>query len=319
MVFLCKRVGGSVDTRLREELAACCANVRWDVDMGAHSTFKTGGRVEALADVGEISELRRVLRLLDRRAIAWRMLGGGSNFLLASPIFHGVFIRLKGVFRTLPFVREEGGAGGEELVVGCGCSLSRLVNWCIDHGLGGLEGLAGIPGTVGGAVRMNAGAFDCEISQLMSALTVITADGAERNIAAGACRFSYRTMQLPDKATDKGVIISVTLKLEPGRREVIQARCRENVAIRKSRQPLAVGSAGSFFKNPPGDTAGRLIDAAGLKGLTRGGAMVSPGHGNFLINTGKATPEDILTLMKEVQEGVYQKSGIRLEPEVVIL
>lgn len=317
MRLQCSR-GETVDTQLRNELAACCSSVRWDVDMAEYSTFKTGGRVEALAEISHPDELRQVLRLLDRRSVAWRVLGGGSNFLLASTIFQGVFLRLTGMFRTISMVTD-GEAGTCSVTAGGGCSLGRLVNWCAEHALSGLEGLAGIPGTVGGAVWMNAGAFDCEIGQLVSTLTVITADGVERNLPGEDLRFSYRCLVMPDKAAAQGVIIAATFVLARGRRERIQARCRENISIRRAKQPQAAGSAGSFFKNPPGDAAGRLIDAAGLKGLRRGGAMISPKHGNFLINTGKATPEDIIGLMEEVQERVYEQTGIRLEPEVVIL
>lgn len=319
MVLISGQVGEGVDTLFREELEACCPTVQWGVDMSEYSTFRTGGKVGALAEISQLYELRETIRLLGRRRVAWRVLGGGSNFLLASPVFDGVFLRLTGTFRHISLVEQSGGSGTGEVLAGCGGSLGRLVSWCADHGLVGIEGLAGIPGTVGGAVWMNAGAFDCEIGQRVSALTVIGSDGVERSFRAEECRFSYRSMKLPGNGAEKGVIAWVTLRLEPGQPEEIKARCRKNVALRSAKQPKAVGSAGSFFKNPPGDAAGRLIDAAGLKGLTRGGAMVSPEHGNFLINTGGATPEDIIALMQEVQERVYQQVGIKLEPEVVIL
>jgi UDP-N-acetylmuramate dehydrogenase len=210
-------------------------------------------------------------------------------------------------------------AGEDSLVhVHAGCSLAAFLGWCARKELGGLEFMAGIPGTVGGAIRMNAGAFGHAIGERLAVVHCLTADGEQRAVRREEALFTYRSTRLPGEPAEKLLITGGVFRLQPGDGREIADRCREIAEQRRSKQPRGVGSAGSFFKNPEGDFAGRLIEQAGLKGLAHGGAMVSPKHANFIVNTGGAVPEDIIGLMEEVRRKVWQHSGVLLEPEVRI-
>ena len=310
----------AMNSRQRAELAALCLVVHWDVSMASHSTFRAGGLVEAMVEPAGTAELGDLLRWLHRERLPWRALGGGSNILVASRYHEGVFIRLRGSVRAIqaePLAAGE--AEGMLVTVDAGCCLPAFVSWCAGRGLTGLECMAGIPGSVGGAIRMNAGAFDHAIGEALRTVTCIDGQGTLREIPQEAINFAYRTTRLPGEPGERWLICRGAFLLQQADRQQLTARCRDIVARRRQKQPAGVGSAGSFFKNPEGDFAGRLIEQAGLKGLTRGGAMVSPKHANFIVNTGGAEPEDILELMREVRERVFSHSGVLLEPEVHIL
>jgi len=193
-----------------------------------------------------------------------------------------------------------------------------LLDWCARHDLGGLEFMAGIPGSVGGAIRMNAGALGHEVSEVLASVLCLTGQGEPVEVAKDEVRFVYRSSWLPGEPDDRMLITGGVFCLQPADGRQIAARCREIVDERRQKQPYGLGSAGSFFKNPEGDYAGRLIERAGLKGLAHGKAMVSPKHANFIVNTGGAAPEDIIGLMEEVRRKVLQHSGVLLEPEVRI-
>ena len=194
--------------------------------------------------------------------------------------------------------------------------MTRLLGWCLKRELGGLEFMTGIPGTVGGAVAMNAGAFGGATGDRLHAVRCLNARGEEMEIAASDLRFQYRRTLFPEPFADKCLILGATFALEPRPADEIRARMRDLLARRKAKQPVGAACAGSFFKNPPGDYAGRLIEQAGLKGCCRGQAMVSPKHGNIIVNRGGASPEDILGLMRFIQERVRERFGVMLEPEV---
>jgi UDP-N-acetylmuramate dehydrogenase len=202
---------------------------------------------------------------------------------------------------------------------GAGCPLGKFVAWCGKQGLAGLEFSVGIPGSVGGAVRMNAGAFGQEIGSLLVALEAVDRQGHVCQIRAENLRLSYRSLALAQGSLAEMIITAALFRLSPDDQENIRSRCSAYLEKRKGRQPQGAASAGSFFKNPPGDFAGRLIEAAGLKGLRCGGAMVSPVHANFIVNSGGASATDIITLMEQVQAAVAARLGIRLEPEVRII
>lgn len=304
-----------MNRRQRTELAVLCPSVRWNVDMAAYSTFRTGGTVEALIESGSPSELTLLLNWLHRENIPWHVVGGGSNILITNREHRGVFIRLRGTGKD---ISVEMTAAGGRVTVPAGCSLGALLGWCIRHHLGGLEFMAGIPGSVGGAIRMNAGAFGRAIGEVLLSVHCLTGQGGEMTVAREAAVFAYRSTRLPGEPGNRIVITSGVFSLHHADGRQVAARCREFVAQRKSKQPRGVGSAGSFFKNPEGDFAGRLIEQAGLKGLTCGRAMVSPQHANFIVNTGGAAPEDIIGLMEEVRRQVWHHSGVLLEPEVQI-
>ncbi len=304
----------------RAQLAVLCPTVKWDVDMAAYSTFRAGGRVEAMVKSGDTGELAVLLRWLGQEGIPWRAIGGGSNILVVSRYYEGVFIRLAGSTADIvmePVVGVDG--EGWRLSVSAGCSLASLVTWCTGKGLTGLEFMAGIPGSVGGAVRMNAGAFGHAIDEILAEIECITERGEVRRVARPDMVCGYRATQLPGEPNERLLLTRGDFILERADQAQLAARCRDIMARRRQRQPRGVGSAGSFFKNPEGDFAGRLIEQAGLKGLTRGKAMVSPKHANFIVNTGGAAPEDIVALMEEVRCRVFAQSGVLLEPEVHIL
>jgi UDP-N-acetylmuramate dehydrogenase len=233
-----------------------------------------------------------------------------------------VFIRLRSSVQEL-----SGSAGptidGNSLVrvrVPAGCSLAAVVGWCTRNALAGLSFMAGIPGSIGGAVRMNAGAFGHSIGERIESVRCVSPQGQVREIPRTEISFAYRTTRFPgEEGGDKAVITAVLLNLTPGEHEQIAEHCRCIIGQRRRKQPRGVASAGSFFKNPAGDFAGRLIENAGLKGLAQGKAMVSPQHANFIVNTGGADPEDIVLLMEKVRHAVWQQSGVLLEPEVRIL
>ena len=304
----------------RAELASLCRLIRWDVDMGAYSTFRTGGTVEALAETGDLKELAGIMRWLHRQQIPWRVIGGGSNILVTRRLHEGIFIRLRGSVNEVVAVSEGTGIGAAcQVQAGAGCSLAALLSWCIRNGLAGLEFMAGIPGSVGGAIRMNAGAFGHSISEALQSVQWINAQGEMLEAFRDEMVFSYRHSLFPGEPTAKILITRGVFQLLHADRDQLTARYREIVAQRRQKQPSAYGSAGSIFKNPEGDFAGRLIEQAGLKGKMFGKAMVSPQHANFIVNTGGAEPEDIIGLMQEVQRKVLQQSGVLLEPEVHII
>ena len=308
-----------MNSQQRTELAMLCRSIRWDVDMAAYSTFRAGGTVEAMVEPGDLDELVALMRWLHRHQIPWQVIGGGSNILVTSSYHEGVFIRLGGgndIFAE-PSGETETDAGCR-VMVGAGCNLAALVSWCTRNGLAGLEFMAGIPGSVGGAIRMNAGAFGHSINEALLSVQWINEQGEILEAARAEIVFSYRHTQFPGEPAGKMLITRGFFLLQHADREVLAARCREIIEQRRQKQPWGLGSAGSVFKNPTGDFAGRLIEQAGLKGVTYGKAMVSPQHANFIVNTGGAVPEDIIGLMQEIRRKVLQQSGVLLEPEVHI-
>ncbi len=309
-----------MNSQQRAELAALCRTVRWDVDMASYSTFRTGGMVEAMAEPGGADELAALLRWLHLQQVQWRVIGGGSNILVTNGYHPGVFIRFRGSVEDMAAVEADGveAGAGCRVQVGAGCSLAAFVSWCARNGLTGLEFMAGIPGSVGGAIRMNAGAFGHSIGEVLQRLQCATDRGELLEADREEIVFRYRHTTLPGEPAVRMLITGGVFLLQRADRQRVAARCREIVEQRRQKQPLGVGSAGSFFKNPAGDFAGRLIERAGLKGLTLGKAMVSPKHANFIVNTGGAVPEDIIGLMQEVRSKVLQQSGVLLEPEVHI-
>ncbi len=308
-----------MNSQQRTEFETLCRLIRWDVDMAAYSTFRTGGTVEAMVEPSDLDELVALMRWLNRHQIPWQVIGGGSNILVTSSYHEGVFIRLGGGNDILaePSVETEIGVDCR-VQVSAGCNLAALVSWCTRNGLAGLEFMAGIPGSVGGAIRMNAGAFGHSISEALLSVQWINEQGEILEAVRADIVFSYRHTQFPRESSGKMLITRGSFLLQRGDREVLAARCREIIEQRRQKQPWGLGSAGSVFKNPTGDFAGRLIEQAGFKGVTFGKAMVSPQHANFIVNTGGAVPEDILGLIQEIQRKVLQQSGVLLEPEVHI-
>ena len=281
--------------------------------MARFSTFKVGGPAEAVLVAESRAGLVRTIRWLNEKDIPWQVIGRGSNILVPDQGLTGAVIILSG---ELAAVAAEPGDRERAIIrAGAGASLAKLVRQATDSGLRGLEFLVGIPGSVGGAVIMNAGAWGDEIGTLVQSLTFLDRTGAEQIRTRQGLNFSYR--QWDDR--EGKVVLGCDLGLQRGSREEIMVRCREYLGQRKAKQPRHQASAGSFFKNPEGDAAGRLIEAAGLKGYAIGGAMVSREHANFIVNTGTASAGEIIALMQEIQSRVLDRFGVALEPEVRIL
>jgi len=295
--------------------------ITWNVAMADHTTLRAGGRAMALVTVHGEDELGDLLRLLYEYQIPWQILGRGSNLLVSSDPYQGVFIRLQGRFAAIRRQEESVDNGSDPVIVaaGGGCSLARLVAWCTGHALGGLEFMVGIPGTVGGAVRMNAGAWGREVGECISSLSLMDRQGNRFRVSASDLLPSYRKMAVLGHDLRGLIVTEASFRLQRGRQKEILSRCIEYLAGRRKKQPTGSASAGSFFRNPSGDSAGRLIEAAGLKGMRCGDAVISSKHANFLINRGRASADDIIRLMRLVQEKVYNRFGIHLEPEVHIL
>ena len=281
----------------------------WDASLADFTTLRVGGPAAAVAMPASSAELVALLALLRAHDVPWRVIGRGSNLLVADRGYDGVAIVLDRRFGAIEPV------GPTTLRVEAGCGLARLLQWCAGQELAGLEFLAGIPGSVGGAVTMNAGAWGTEIADRIGAVELLDESGVIRRVERDALNFSYRHLELAPGT----IVVAGIFALAAGKGNEIEAQMAAHVAARKAKQPKGVANAGSFFKNPPGDAAGRLIEQAGLKGTTVGGAMVSPVHANFLVNTGTATAADFVALMQVVQDAVAARFGVRLEPEVHLL
>lgn len=285
-------------------------HIIFDAPMKPHTTFHVGGTAEAFYEVESLERLLEVISYASRERVPYFVLGKGSNILIKDSGIRGLVIRLRG---TLSEVDHE--PGREMLTAGAGLAIGELLIRCRDLKLSGLEFLAGIPGTIGGAVAMNAGAFGHEVSERIDSIRFITPRGTMVEKKREDCVFFYRGLDL-----ERGSIIThVRVHLTASSRKTISERMSNALRWRKANQPLDGHSAGSVFKNPPNEFAGRLIEAAGLKGKQVGGAMVSDRHANFIVNKKGATAADILILMGLIQKEVERQSGIRLEPEIQVV
>ena len=288
--------------------------VRWHAPMAGYTTFKVGGPAEAVVLPRDRHELALLVQALAGIKVPWLVLGRGSNVVIADEGLPGVVILFGRDFAKIELLEED--AESAVVRVEAGCALARLVGWAVKRGLAGLEFAAGIPGSVGGAIVMNAGAWKKEMKDLLVGVTVMDEQGGIMTRRMEEMHFAYRSWGEP-----RGTIaLEGFFRLQQGDPLALKTICNEHRQRRKVLQPQHMASGGSFFKNPPGlKTAGQLIDAAGLKGRKVGGAMVSPVHANFIVNTGSATARDIMELMRMVQRNVLEKFGIALEPEVKIL
>jgi UDP-N-acetylmuramate dehydrogenase len=301
-----------MDEGQRKELAKIGGRaVLFDCPMSQYTTFRVGGKVEALYLTQELHGLKRMVSYLREENIPYLAVGKGSNLLVRDGGLKGVVIILKGGLATV----EKNGKNDQIVLAGGGLGIGELMSYCTRTGLGGLEFLAGIPGTVGGAVAMNAGAFGKDMGSMVKEIQILTDEGALIVMDRSQLKFSYRELAIPKGA----VILGVRFELDKEDPESISQRVEDYVARRKAKQPLEYPSGGSVFKNPPNDYAGRLIEEAGLKGRRVGGAMISPKHANFIVNTSNARADDILALIDLVREKVMEESGIELEPEIKVV
>ena len=280
-------------------------SVEFDVPLAPKTSMKVGGPAAAYAEIGGVVNLAACLSVCENEKIPWRIIGFGSNLLVRDDGFHGLVIRLVGDFTKVTIQGTRVRAGGATPMVSL-CREAALA------GLAGAEALVGIPGTVGGAVRMNAGT-DVEFGDIVRQVEVLVA--GEQLQTYATVEFAYRRSSLEHRA----VVTAAELELRPGDTATIQAELRKRIASRNASQPLELPNAGSIFRNPAGDYAGRLIETAGCKGLREGGAQVSEKHANFIVNVGGATCADVLELIEQVRSAVKRHHGIDLEPEVQIL
>lgn len=277
--------------------------------MAMHTTLKVGGPARLFAVPGNEGEAALVLQAARRHGLPVMALGRGSNLLVCDEGFDGVVL----------YIGERMGAvsvEGDRVTAGAGAPLSVLAGAAAGAGLEGLAFAGGIPGSVGGGIFMNAGAFGDTLSARVETVRCMDEQGRAIECSNADMRFGYRHSRAME---ERLVVLSATFRLQEGDRESIFAQMKEYAACRRQKQPLAYPSAGSFFKRPEGNFAGALIEQAGLKGLSVGGAQVSEKHAGFLINTGGATAQDFLTLKEQVQQRVLQYSGVLLEPEVRIV
>ena len=279
-----------------------------DEPLGRFTTMRVGGPADLFATVHNIHELRAIVRFARSRAIPLTLLGRGSDVVIADAGIRGLVVQN----------RAEGSrVEGDRYIAESGLPMARAATETKDAGLTGLEFGLAIPGTVGGAVWANAGAHDGDVAGILESADLLLGDGTEVRLPAAELDFRYRDSRLKDHPDE--VVLYATFRLEPADPATIAARLDEIKRWRREHQPLGIPSAGSTFRNPPGDSAGRLIDSIGWKGRTRGGATVSEKHANFIVNDRKGTAADVRGLIDEVGAAVTASTGIVLEPEVVFL
>jgi UDP-N-acetylmuramate dehydrogenase len=284
--------------------------IEFDAPMSRLTSLRVGGPADAVATPTDRRDLARLLSVCAAHRVPHTVVGGGFNTLVLDGGLDGVVVQLK------RFRRLEERPGGR-LRAEAGVSHASVTRFCATRGLSGLEFAAGIPGTVGGWVAMNAGIGAREVVDVVRELEVVTPTGRKRShLSRDVLHFTYRALR---GFAPGSVIVSVLLAVSLSEPGAVRAEVDRLLASRAETQPITVPSCGSVFRNPRGDRAGRLIEAAGLKGREIGGAQISPVHANFIVNTGGATAKDVVSLIRLARDTVERTSGIRLEPEVKIL
>ena len=277
--------------------------------MAKHTSFRIGGPADVLAQPADEAELAALLKRAGEHAVPVTLVGNGSNLLVRDKGIRGLVIKLSNIFSSIT-------VEGNELTFGSGISLAMASKKAASLSLSGLEFAVGIPGTIGGAVYMNAGAYDGEMAKVVTSVRVMDREGKISELKASELAFAYRHTALQNSGL---IVTSVTCVLQPDEADAIAAKMADFSQRRISKQPLELPSAGSMFKRPPGYFAGTLIDQTGLKGYTVGGAQVSTKHAGFVVNVGGATAQDVLQLISDVKSKVFAAHGVRLEPEVLVL
>ena len=282
-----------------------------NADMSKYTSFRAGGNATALVEVENKEQLKAVLRFADEENIPHLLLGNGSNTLFKDSGYQGLVIKLGDYFN---YLAEE---SDTRLRIGASMLLSTAAKMALEESLTGMEFASGIPGSIGGAIFMNAGAYGGEMKDIVASVHAVSPDGRdEKDFTNEEMQFGYRSSILQQNGW---IATDVTFNLTTGNKEEIAAQMKDLNARRNAKQPVNYPSAGSTFKRPEGYFAGKLIEDAGLKGLTVGGAQVSTLHSGFVINKGGASATDILQLIALVQNTVYDKFGVMLEPEVRII
>ena len=285
------------------------ADVRRDERLSRRTFYRIGGAAALYVAAHSYEALSRTLAVLAAERVEWVILGKGSNLLVSDEGYRGCVITLDGEFARHSFAED--GA----LTAGAGSTLSRLVNDALKAGLTGLEPLVGIPGTFGGALSMDAGTRREWVGPLVRDLVVLRPGEGMHRYGGGEIAWGYRSTSLPTSE----IILEATLSLEPGDPRAIAEDMDARLRRRREAQPLAVPSCGSVFRNPPDGSAGALIESCGLKGVTCGGAQISPEHANFIVNRGGATAADVIALISRAHDAVLERHGVDLACEVKLL
>jgi len=283
-------------------------SIKINESMGRHTTWRIGGPADLFFIPKDWVDLEKALKFANLEKIPITIIGGGSNLLVKDEGIRGLVVNISGLKKLE--------INGEDIRAEGGVKLPFLATQVAAKGLTGLEFAAGIPGTIGGAVVMNAGAHGRSMENIITSVVVMDYMGRLSYFNKDELNFSYRSSKLK---SGHYIVIETNLKLSYGDINDIKRKMKENLDFRKAKQPWEYPNAGSVFKNPPGDSAGRLIEAIGAKGWKMGGAQVSEKHANFFVNLGGATSEDVLALIEKIQGEVYHKFKIMLEPEILIL
>lgn len=288
---------------------AGAGQVRTEEPMKNHTTFRVGGPARYLVEPKDAGELAGIIGACTKAGMPFTVVGNGSNLLVSDAGYDGVVIHL---FKNMSQIWTM----GNRMILEAGVLLSRAANTACREGLTGLEFASGIPGTIGGALVMNAGAYGGEMKDVVTCVKVLAADGGIREYTGEEMEFGYRRSRI---AGERSIVLEAEIELSFGRTEEIRARMDELKEQRVKKQPLEYASAGSTFKRPEGYFAGKLIEDAGLRGFRIGDAQVSEKHCGFVINRGNASASEIMEVIRQVQERVYAHSGVRLETEVRFL
>lgn len=287
---------------LRQALLHVEGEIRWHESLAAHTSLHVGGPADVFVIPSDAEDVIRVVRGARISRIPLMVLGG-TNVLIRDKGIRGIVMQLT----QLTAIQEE---PNQVVYSQAGVRLPRLMQFALGRKLSGMEWAAGVPGTVGGGVVMNAGTRLGEMQDVLHAIDFVSMHGIRKRIAASAISFLYRKTMLP-----KGIVVGAWMQLRSAAKETIQSATKQYLQYRKSTQPLTLPNAGSVFKNPSGDSAGRLIEASGLKGVRIGDAEVSLKHANFIVNRGAASADQVLRLVHKVQDTVARKCGVRLQLE----
>ena len=301
------------DKEIRDEIKKIASGqVIFDEPMNLHTSMGVGGKTDILVSPGTVEELQHITAYLAGCNIPFLPVGNCTNLIVKDGGYRGAIISLKNLEKI-----EQEKIQGENVYIcaEAGTSLSRLIDLSIRESLSGMEFCAGIPGSVGGGIKMNAGAYGRELKDIVKEVSLINSDGIVKDIPRDDLQFEYRNLDLPGKS----IIVSATFCLLKGSEEKIKEEVLEILRTRRKKHPLSYRTAGSVFKNPCNMPAGKIIEELGLKGFQVGDAEISKIHGNFIVNLGKAKAMDILTLVDTVQKMALKEKGISLEPEIKII
>ena len=300
----------TIDALLRELNEYQVGTVKKDEELARHTTMKIGGPADLFVEPTSIDGLKKTMQLVQKYRVNWRAIGRGSNLLVSDQGIEGVVIKLGNNLKDMKL-------DGTQLTVGAGYSIVALAVLISKKGLSGLEFASGVPGSVGGAVYMNAGAHGSDISKILTDAHILFEDGSLQWLTNDEMEFSYRTSVLQKKRP--GIVVEARFQLTEGDKEQIVAVMQKNKDYRKVTQPYDSPCAGSIFRNPLPHFAGKLIEEAGLKGFQIGGAQISEMHGNFIVNAGNAKAFDVLQLIEYVKKTIMEKYNIQMETEVEII